>query len=110
MLTKPAGGSSSGAPERRVAVVRWPSRAEAAYYNLILVRGDERIDLWPPKATATLESFPTAKSTEEVVEYAWFAYPVFTDGQAVRYGPLLAHGTVAVVPGVLKSQARPLDR
>jgi hypothetical protein len=107
--TKTATGNSSGTPQRQVAVVRWPSRADAAYYNLILVRGDERIDLWPPKATATLKRFPSTKSTEKVVEYSWFAYPVFTDGQAVRYGPLLAHGTVAVVPGALKSQARPVN-
>jgi hypothetical protein len=108
--TTTTSGSSAGTPQRQVVVVRWPSRRAAAYYNLILVRGDERIDLWPPKATATLKRFPSTKGTQNVVEYSWFAYPVFTEGQAVRYGPLLAHGTVAVAPGALKSEARPVNR
>jgi hypothetical protein len=93
---------------RRVATIRWPSAHGASYYNLILVRRDQRIDLWPSMPMATFKRPSRSRSAATpLVDYSWFAYAVFTEARTVRYGPLLAHGSVSVPRGSVKPQTRP---
>jgi hypothetical protein len=77
-------------------VIRWPSDRRAAYYNVVLLRGGTRVDLWPAKNVATY-SPPQAvriESGSNDLRYRWFVYPGYRSKGAVRFGPVLASGTV----------------
>jgi hypothetical protein len=84
-------------------VVRWPADQGAAFYNVILAREGERIDLWPKQNRISL-----TPERGRGVTYAWFAYPAYRSNSRVRYGKLLAHGEVTIRKGSVSSQQRPV--
>jgi hypothetical protein len=87
-------------------VVSWPAAARATFYDVILVRGDKRLDLWPTRNRIELQRSESAAAET----YAWFAYPAYRTGSGVRYGDLLAHGEVTVDAGSVTGQQRPALR
>ncbi len=113
---RPAGGRSVRAqlaadtsaavvhPVRRTAVknaprkphrggeLRWRPVRGAAFYNVILWRNGARaLDLWPRQAQIKLSvrSLPPG-------EYRWFTYPAMATKRGVRYGRLVAQGTLTL--------------
>lgn len=88
--------------------LHWRAVPGASLYNLILVRGSQRVDLWPtkPSASVTRPEQPGAPVTP-VVTYSWFVYPAFrlSPGK-VRYGAVAARGSIAVRTGALRSETR----
>jgi hypothetical protein len=73
-------------------VITWPPVPAAIVYNVIFVAGDERVDVWSKDNRLALDGTPRPASAE--TDYEWFAYAGFRKGKAVRYGPIVAHGTV----------------
>ena len=73
------------------------------FYDVILVRGDKRLDLLPTRNRIELQRGESAAAET----YTWFAYPAYRTGSGVRYGELLAHGDVTVAAGSVKGQERP---
>jgi len=84
----------------RTVRVRWAASGRADLYNLVLLRNGKRIDVWPTKNAVTITGTRISGTAKRVTAggYKWFAYAGFRTGQRVRYGPLIAHGTVRVTP------------
>lgn len=96
--TKASAAGLGATPPHTKAQITWPPAEGASLYNVILLRQGRRIDLWPERSAVTLGD-PAASGTEQRVApgtYSWFAYPGSRAGKRVRYGPLIAHGTVRV--------------
>ena len=89
-----ASGSAAGA---RVTQ-RWRSVRGAVGYDLVLWRRHRRaLDLWPTRARATLPlhwTFRGRRYTLANGPYLWFVYPRIRKSGHVRYGRLVASGTV----------------
>ena len=87
----------------------WRAVTGVSLYNLILVRGSHRVDLWPTKPSARVtrpEQFGAPGTP--VVTYSWFVYPAFRLASGkMRYGAVVAHGSIAVRPGTLRSEMLP---
>jgi hypothetical protein len=81
-------------PQRDVTI-SWPAAKRADVYNLVLLRGRKRIDLWPVKNTAKI-STSTGNTRLATGTYRWYVYAGARTGKRVRYGALLAHGTVRI--------------
>ncbi len=97
-----------GIKDRSGSIIRWRPVSGASFYNVILVRGSQRVDLWPtlPRVRVANSSPSNLRSTPKM-SYSWFVYPGFKPSKGkVRYGPLVAHGVVAVKPGTLRPEAR----
>lgn len=89
--------------------IRWRPVAGASLYNVILVDGSRRVDLWPtrPRVRVTRSRRANLRPTP-TVRYSWFVYPGFKlPGRGVRYGSVIAHGTIVVELGTLRSDVRP---
>ena len=99
----PAGGNISDGNQGKsskprtapsVTTISWPAVPGSAVYNVIFVAGSKRVDVW---TTANrLELGGKARASARKVEYTWFAYAGFREGEAVRYGAVVAHGTALV--------------
>jgi len=84
--------------------LQWQAVPRASVYNLILVRGAQRFDMWPTKPNVRF-AHPALPGAPPDMTYAWFVYPGFmlSPGK-VRYGAVVAHGLIAVRPGVLDAE------
>ena len=94
-------------PVRPIAL-QWPAESRAAYYDVILVRGHERVDLWPETNRVEVVSAAAARKADRAARdtYTWFAYPAYDGSGHVSYGRLLAHGEVTVPRGALTTDRR----
>lgn len=85
--------------------IRWRAVPGASLYNLILVDGSRRVDLWSmkPSVRVTRPQRAGARLTP-IVTYAWFVYPVFRSSSGkLRFGTVTAHGSIAVRSGTLRA-------
>ena len=84
---------SDGLNDRRAAAgtIRWPAVRGASDYNLVFVRGGERIVRYVGTTSARVASTAAAG---EVSRYAWYVFPVFKNPNGYRIGKLLARGSV----------------
>jgi hypothetical protein len=104
---RPAAPSATPAGESET-VISWRKVPGAAYYNLVLVRGAERVDLWPSEPRARIRPVEPAGSSTPRVVYDWFVYPAFRrPSGTVRYGVVVAHGSISVRGGGLRSGEPP---
>ena len=94
----------------------WRAVPKADFYNLVLVRGGIRVDFRPqrPRRTITERAMTRAAHGRALPagSYSWFVYPAFRRAAKVRYGGVVAHGSVMVKPGPSpppngKSRSRP---
>ena len=83
--------------EERTSVISWPKVPAATFYNLILVHGTERVDLWPTEPNARIEPVEPSDSATSLFVYDWFVYPAFRRPSGkVRYGVVTARGSIAI--------------
>ncbi len=81
------------------AWIGWQRARRASFYNVVLTGNGKRVNVWPSTNTLSLGAAgSSSRATARVAPgtYSWFVYPGFRENGAVRYGPLLAHGTVRV--------------
>ena len=100
-VPEPSPVERGGAAQRQV--LTWPAIPDASVYNVIFVRGDERIDTW---TTATRLVLPPATAAK-VEPFTWFVYPGSRKGDRVVYGSVAAHGTARVDPAGIPRSAPP---
>jgi hypothetical protein len=72
--------------------VRGRAADGADVYNVIVLDGKRRVDLWPTENHVRLPP-PRAKRS---ASYSWFVYPGFREGSSIRYGTLLTYGKLEV--------------
>lgn len=79
-----------------VVELHWPGVRKADFYNLVLLRGEKRIDLWPTRNRLALTAGMSSPTGRRVTRgrYTWFVYAGFRDGREVDFGRPLAQGTV----------------
>jgi hypothetical protein len=65
---------------------------------VVVLDGDQRVDFWPHANRIALDRPGSARTALGPGTYTWFVYAGFREPHRVRYGPLLAHGTL-LVPG-----------
>lgn len=103
----PAVGEAVERPARTGETLRWPAAPGASSYNLILVRGSQRVDYWTtmPHVSIT-RPVPIGAPLAPAVSYSWFVYPAFrVSSSDLRYGAVIAHGSVSAHPGTLRGRA-----
>lgn len=82
--------------------IKWPAASNARFYNLVVVHGQERIDLWADKNNAVLTLAQGAsKPRAQQVRYAWFVYParIVAGTSTVQYGSIIATGAFRAPKG-----------
>jgi hypothetical protein len=91
----------------RATELRWPLVAGADFYDVVLWRDGKRVlDVWPRTnrlvvpAGGALEARTLAPG-----RYLWFVYAGFDGKTAPRFGALLAHGELDVMPGTVPPAA-----
>ncbi len=100
----PAAGKESEASVTG-STIRWRAEPGAQFYDLVLIRGTQRVDLWPEKPSArVVRPERRGESLSPFVTYSWFVYPAFRlSPSRVRYGNVIARGSIAVRAGTLRS-------
>jgi hypothetical protein len=83
----------AGANVRGLPQFRWVKTTDAAYYNLQLFRGDEKVlSVWPDAASYTLPRswrYLGRSHTLTSGTYRWYVWPGFGSRAARKYGPIL---------------------
>jgi len=76
--------------------IRWPSARRAAFYNVVVFRDANRVDLWPTGDSVTYVVPRTLWIARGLkgIRYRWFVYPGQRTGRVVKFGRLLAHGVL----------------
>jgi hypothetical protein len=77
--------------------LRWPPAADAAFYNVVLWRGDRRVlDLFPEDPTVQVTR--STPSVEPLMpgRYRWVVYPGFGSRDTPRFGQQLTGGTLVL--------------
>ena len=91
-----------GVSPRAHLVVTWKPLGEASYYNVVVIREGQRVlDLFPDEPRVVLPRqwvHEGRRRTLSPGRYEWFVYPGYGERSAVRYGRLLAGGTLIVPP------------
>jgi hypothetical protein len=88
-------------------VLTWRAVQGARVYNVIFVRGSERIDTWTRTNRLALGGGATAPVG---AAYTWFAYPGAIEAGRVAYGKVAGHGTVRVAAADIPRGAPPTTR
>ena len=85
----PAGGRRLSAPP----LLTWTPVRGATYYNVQLLRGQERVLVRWPRATSLSSSAAGASTAARHVlrrgRYCWYVWPGFGERSDARYGKLL---------------------
>lgn len=83
--------------------ISWDPVPGSRFYNLVLVRGGQRVDFWPvAPSAAVIRERRREDSSRPFVTYSWFVYPAFSAGsRGFRYGTPVARGTIALRAGTL---------
>jgi hypothetical protein len=106
-VTVPRAGRGADSAIVTGSTIRWRATPNAAFYDLVLVRGRERIDFWPasPFKKVTRQalrhtSSGAIPSASTPLIYSWFVYPAIpARGRKFRFGAVTAHGSIVVGPG-----------
>jgi hypothetical protein len=107
---RPMPRRSSGDTVTNDPTLRWRAVTGASFYNLILVHRSQRFDLWPTKPSARITRSKRSVKPSDLTTYSWFVYPGYRPSSGkLRYGALIAHGSVRVRASDLRSGAAPVS-
>ena len=86
--------------EQTGTTLRWTNLPEAAYYNVQIFRGTQKIfEFWPAEAHVTIPSrFDDAGRSTALMpgRYRWYVWPGIGSRSNARYGPLLKRGSFVI--------------
>jgi hypothetical protein len=95
------------APAPVVRVLRWRSRPGAAFYDVQVFRGSEKVlEAWPAIARLDLPTrwkFGDKAHRLEAGTYRWFAWPAYFVNRKPRYGKPIVRATFTVRDGAVRA-------
>ena len=98
--TTPVRPATAGPAVAPATELRWPLVAGADFYDVVLWRDGARVlDAWPRTNRLVVTSGGALEARRLAPgRYLWFVYAGFDGKTAPRFGPLLAHGELEVMP------------
>lgn len=96
----PAGRRIEETEDARERVLGWRHVPKADLYNVVFVSGRQRIDRWVTGTSITLPiAAVRASRTGPRIVYRWYVYPIYRKQQGVRFGKLIAQGSLRLPKG-----------
>jgi hypothetical protein len=90
--------------DRRRRVLSWPEVRKATLYNVVFVSGKRRVDRWVTGTSTTVRTRATGQrpSAVPLLVYRWYVYPLYREHGGVRFGKLLAQGSIRLPQDALR--------
>jgi hypothetical protein len=84
-------------------VLSWPKAKKATLYNVVFISGKKRVDRWVRGTSTMVRTAGPGRqpSASRLRVYRWYVYPLYGAHENVRFGKLLAHGSIRLPQAAL---------